>query len=312
MTWAADGWLYQLGVLDFAGGLVVHTNSACGALALTAIIGPCLKRNPADHDEDVVYRNFAFLWLGWFCFNAGSALAANESAGLAAVTTISASCAGAMAWAAAKRFGRGKRARLIDVMSGAIAGLVAITPAAGFVSPFGSSMLIGAAGALASCYALDWLKGVHPTIEQAYKNGHTHMLGLLDRFRCRIHDTGDVIMVHGLAGLSGTFLTGVFASSNFGDGSGLIDGNAYQIVVQLMGAGIAVSFSVAMSFAIAAGVNYYVPFRVSAEQETLGLDHDISEYGASTRARHASELVGIDSGSHVPARPVQLNAHEER
>ncbi len=245
------GWLGELGALDFAGGTVIHINSACAALAAALVLG---KRKGwgqealHPHNLPMTILGAGILWLGWFGFNAGSALAADGIAALALFTTqIAAGCA-LISWVVAEWFFQG-RPTTLGAASGAVAGLVAITPAAGFVGPL-SSMVIGlAAGVL--CYGAIFMKS-----------------------RLGYDDALDVVAVHGVGGLWGALATGLFASTawNPGGADGLFFGNPHQFLVQAIGAGAAIAYSLVLSFIILKIVDITVGVRVSPEEEVQGLD----------------------------------------
>lgn len=252
MVWGPGGYLGGDGVLDFAGGTVVHINAAVAGLVATLMVG---KRdgygveNMAPHNLALTMIGAAMLWVGWFGFNAGSALTSGGLAGQAMINTHVATSAAVIAWTFAEWLVRGKPS-LLGAASGAVAGLVAITPACGFVS-VGSALLIGlAAGPV--CF---W--GV---------------TGLKSRFG--YDDALDVWGVHGLGGILGAVLTGVFAVSAIGGAgkSGLIDGNPLQVWTQIEGILLTVVWSGIGSFVILKAIDLTVGLRVSREAEIEGLD----------------------------------------
>ena len=253
MVWGPGGYLGGEGVLDFAGGTVVHINAAVAGLVATLMVG---KReglgteNMAPHNLALTMMGAALLWIGWFGFNAGSALTAGGLAGYAMINTHVATAAAVVAWSLAEWVKRGKPS-LLGAASGAVAGLVAITPACGFVS-VGSALVIGlAAGVL--CY---W--GV---------TGLKAMFGYDDAL--------DVWGVHGVGGIVGAVLTGVFATSFIGgDGkSGLVDGNAMQVVTQIEGIVLTIVWSAVGSFVILKVIDIVVGLRVPQQVERDGLDY---------------------------------------
>ena len=194
MVWASDGWLYLRGALDFAGGTVVHISAGVAGLVGARWVGPRLgygREAMLPHSLPLNLIGAALLWIGWFGFNGGSALAANEQAVLACVNTLLAAACGVLAWALAERLLKG-RASLLGAASGAIAGLVGITPAAGLVAP-GAALIIGSLAAWAALYGVGGLK---------------RLLG--------IDDTFDVFGIHAVGGIVGALLTGIFYSADLG------------------------------------------------------------------------------------------------
>ncbi|MEW6218421.1 MAG: ammonium transporter [Thermodesulfobacteriota bacterium] len=245
------GWLAKLGALDFAGGTVIHINSAAAALVAALVIGRRRgygKEAFHPHNLPMTVLGAGILWFGWFGFNAGSALAANETATLAFFTTQVATACAALSWVVAEKLIQGKPTTL-GVASGAVAGLVAVTPAAGFVSPL-SAMAIGlAAGVL--CY-----------------------LAVLLKSRLGYDDALDVVAVHGVGGLWGALATGLFASAalNPAGADGLLLGNAKLFFAQAAGAGAAVAYSMTVTFIILKIVDAVVGLRLSPEDEQQGSD----------------------------------------
>lgn len=239
------GWLAKLGALDFAGGTVVHISSGFSALALAFVIG---KRrgfgeySMEPHNIPMTLLGAALLWFGWFGFNGGSALAANGLAANAFIVTNTAASAGAVTWLIAS-WARGKPGSL-GIVSGAIAGLVAITPAAGFVDPLSAIVIGGVAGIL--CY-----------------------YAMLFRINRGIDESLDAWAVHGIGGLWGAIATGIFASIG---ASGLLAGNVEQFVVQVIGAVSATGYAFIMTVAIAKLVDAVIGLRVSDQEEYVGLD----------------------------------------
>ncbi len=242
------GWLGSLGALDFAGGTVVHISSGFGALALALVIGKRVgfgEHGMEPHNLPMAMLGAALLWFGWFGFNAGSALAADGLAANAFVVTNTSAAAGALAWLFASWIS-GKPSAL-GMVSGAIAGLVAITPAAGFVDAM-SALVIGAvAGVL--CYR-----------------------ALLFRVGKGLDESLDAWAVHGVGGLWGALATGIFASEAIGGYSGLLQGNVDQFVAQAIGAGAAVVYAFVMTFVLAKVVDATMGLRVTEEEEYVGLD----------------------------------------
>ncbi len=245
-----NGWLAQLGALDFAGGTVVHISSGFSALALAFLIGKRMGYGeyPMEpHNIPMTLLGTALLWFGWFGFNAGSALAANDIACNAFIVTNTAAAAGALAWMFAS-WVKGKPGSL-GIASGAVAGLVAITPAAGYVDPL-SSIVIGAvAGVL--CY-----------------------LAMLFRVKKGIDESLDAWAVHGIGGFWGAIATGIFASVN---AKGLLLGNVHQFIAQIIGAVSAIVYAFVVTLILAKIVDAVIGLRVSEEEEYVGLD--ISQHG---------------------------------
>jgi ammonium transporter, Amt family len=251
------GWLAGLGDLDFAGGTVVHISSGVAALTCALVLG---KRHGYG-TENMIPHNLPFtvigaglLWVGWFGFNAGSALAADGIAASAFVATQVAAAAGALAWLGVEWGYRGKPT-ILGVASGAVAGLVAITPAAGFVGPV-SAILIGLGGGIV-CY-----------------------LGVFLKNKMGYDDALDVLGIHGIGGTWGALATGLFAS--VGGGTGLFFGNPGQVAIQAIGVGATWVFAGAGTFVILKIVDGVVGLRVSKEEEVLGLDlneHSERAYG---------------------------------
>ncbi|MDT8357237.1 MAG: ammonium transporter [Methanomicrobiaceae archaeon] len=255
--WAwGGGWASAMGALDFAGGTVVHISSGFGALALALVIG---KRSGfgsysmEPHNIPLTLLGGALLWFGWFGFNAGSALGANGLAASVFVVTNTSAAAGALAWLAASWI-KG-RPSSVGLISGAIAGLVAITPAAGFVDVL-SSIVIGAVAGLI-CYA-----------------------ALLYRTRKGLDESLDAWAIHGMGGLWGAVATGIFATAAIGGVDGLIYGNFYQFGIQVLDAGVAMGYAFGMTVLLALLVDRTMGLRVSEEEEYVGLD--ISQHGESS------------------------------
>ena len=257
--WAwGGGWAGELGALDFAGGTVVHISSGFGALALALVIGKRIgfgDHNMEPHSIPMTMLGAALLWFGWFGFNAGSALAADGLAASAFVVTNVSASAGALAWLFAS-WVRGKPSAL-GMVSGAIAGLVAITPAAGFVDPL-SALVIGAvAGVL--CYR-----------------------ALLFRVGRGLDESLDAWAVHGVGGLWGAIATGIFAVEAVGGASGLLQGNVDQFIAQVIGAVAAVVYAFVVTYALARAVDATMGLRVTEDEEYVGLD--ISQHGEKAYA----------------------------
>src|SRR5512146_2258354 len=225
-VWSTDGWLYKLGALDFAGGTVVHISSGVSALVVALLIGRRTTNGEATtpHDVPMTVLGAGLLWFGWFGFNAGSALSAGGLAASAFIVTNTAAAAATITWVLASYLHKGK-ASVVGAACGAVAGLVAITPASGFVS-VGGALFIGlAAGGL--CYSATLL-----------------------RERIRVDDALDVFAVHGVGGMFGAVATGVLAVAAIGGTSGLIEGNPQQVVTQLVAVGATIVFAATATFVI--------------------------------------------------------------
>jgi Amt family ammonium transporter len=242
----SGGWLADMGALDFAGGTVIHINSGAAALVCAIMIGRRKgwgKESMHPHNLPMTVLGAGVLWFGWFGFNAGSALAAGPIAALALMTTQVATGAGALTWVFAEWKIQGKPTTL-GAASGALAGLVAITPATGFVTPVWAVVIGAAAGVI--CY-----------------------LGVLMKSKLGYDDALDVVAVHGLGGLWGALATGIFASVG---AQGLLYGNPKQLVVQAIGAGAAIAYSVVVTFIILKVIDVTVGLRVDSDGEQQGLD----------------------------------------
>ena len=261
-VWSPDGWLYSLGVLDFAGGTVVHLSSGVAALVAALMVGRRMGLvEPATepHDVPMTVLGAGLLWFGWFGFNAGSALGANGIAAVALVTTNTAAAMAALTWVTISWLHRGTPS-VVGAAVGAVAGLVAITPAAGYVSP-SAAVLIGF-GVGVVCYGASLL-----------------------RLRSRVDDALDVFAVHGVGGAFGAVATGVFATVtvNAAGRDGLLAGVPGQVAIQLVGVGVVAVYSAAMTAAILLAVNGIVRIRVPRDAEEAGLDlaqHGEIAYGA--------------------------------
>ncbi len=259
-VWGVDGWIHQMGALDFAGGTVVHISSGISALAAVMIIGRRrgYPREPMiPHNLTLTVTGAGLLWFGWFGFNAGSALAANGLAVSAFVATHLGASAAAVAWMATEWWKVGKPT-VLGVASGAVAGLVAITPASGYVGPL-SAIAIGAvAGAL--CFFAVRMK---------------HRLGYDDAL--------DVVGVHGVGGVWGALATGLFAdvAVNSAGANGLFFGNPHQLVIQAVAVAASLTFAFVGSLILLKLTDAIVGLRVDEESEVMGLDiteHDENAY----------------------------------
>ena len=250
MVWSGDGGLmWDWGVLDFAGGTVVHINAGVAGLVAALVLGK-RKGYPttpmAPHNLGYTLMGAAMLWIGWFGFNAGSAAAANGTAGMALLTTQIATAAAALGWMFAEWIAHGKPSAL-GIASGVVAGLVAITPAAGTAGPMGA-LIIGLVAGVLCFFAATSLKR---------KLGYD--------------DSLDAFGVHGIGGIIGALLTGVFAAPALG-GFGTVEDIAAQVAIQCKGVGFTVVYTAVVSFAILKALDLTMGLRVSEEDETVGLD----------------------------------------
>jgi len=249
------GFLGGAGVIDFAGGLVVHLNAGVAGLVAAYVVGTRRgygSENLAPFDLSLAVIGTGLLWVGWFGFNGGSALGANSRAAMAIVSTHLAASAGAFTWMALEWWTRGKPS-VLGMISGAIAGLGTITPASGFVLPM-QGVLIGVIAGAVCFWACTWLK-----------------------LKCGYDDSLDVFGVHGVGGLTGTILAGVFAVSTVGGVGGLFEGHAQQVLAQLYGVAVTIVWSGAVTYLILKLISAMVPLRVRQEDEIMGLD--ISQHG---------------------------------
>ncbi len=245
------GWLGDLGALDFAGGTVVHINAGVAGLVAAIVIGKRAgypERAMMPHNLVLTMIGASLLWVGWFGFNAGSELAADGTAGMALLVTQVATAMAVLAWSAAEYLVF-KKASLLGAASGAVAGLVAITPASGFVGPFGA-LVIGAAAGVACFAAVAFLKKA---------------LGY--------DDSLDAFGVHGIGGIVGALLTGVFVSASFG-GAGLADGMTIgsQLLVQAEAVLATIVYDAVATFIILKVIDTVIGLRVNEEEESMGLD----------------------------------------
>jgi Amt family ammonium transporter len=250
------GWLSGLGVLDFAGGIVVHTTAGISALVVAIMMGKRMgwpKTLMLPHSPALTLAGAGLLWVGWFGFNGGSALTATDDASAAIINTHIAASMAALVWILIEKFKVGK-STAVGVATGAIAGLATITPAAGFVGP-GASILIGAAAGLVCFFAVGLVK-----------NGF------------KIDDSLDVFAVHGVGGMLGSLLLALFIGTGFG-GTGYAEGMAFgsQFVAQLIGVGAVAIWSAVATAILGFGISFILPMRVSEDDERDGLD--ISNHG---------------------------------
>jgi Amt family ammonium transporter len=265
------GWLADMGALDFAGGTVVHVNAGVAALVAAIVVGP-RKGYPGSgmipHNVPFVLLGAGLLWFGWFGFNSGSALAASPVAGLAFTTTMLAPMATLMVWTLLDYMRTGKPTA-VGCATAIVVGLVAVTPAAGFVSPT-NSLILGGLAAIPSYFAIIW------------------------RSKTSLDDSLDVVAAHGLGGTVGALLTGVFAQKSFnGIADGLLYGNPGQLATQAIAVGAAILYSGVMTFVLLKVVGLIVPLRADKEDEAIGLDlgnHNEAAYahGGDMTEAHSS------------------------
>jgi Amt family ammonium transporter len=247
MVWSGDGgYLWDMGVLDFAGGTVVHINAGVAGLITALMLGPRIgygKEPMAPHNLTLTVIGAAMLWVGWFGFNAGSAVAADGRAGMAMAVTQIATGAAALGWMFAEWFGKGKPS-VLGIASGAVAGLVAITPASGFVGPIGA-LVIGIAAGVICFWSATSLK---------------RMLGY--------DDSLDAFGVHAIGGIVGALLTGIFAVESIGGTAGSMG----QLIIQAKGVAITIAYTAVMTYIILKVLDMVMGLRVTEEQEREGLD----------------------------------------
>ena len=278
-TWHPEGFLFKMGVLDFAGGTVVHISAGCAALAGALVLK---RRKSHIENREIPPSNIPYvligtglLWFGWFGFNAGSAGAANALSVSAFATTNTAAAAGGLAWMFFDVL-KGKKPSVLGFCIGAVVGLVAITPAAGFVA-IPQSIFIGSVAALISNVAV------------YYKSK-----SILD-------DTLDVFPCHGIGGMVGMLMTGIFATKNINSGgnNGLFYGNPAFFLTQLKALGIVVAYSFTVSYGIFKFINLVLPMRVSAAEEELGLDasqHNEKYLQGTLLVKNNGSLTAVEKG----------------
>ena len=273
-VWGNGGFLAKLGALDFAGGTVVHINAAAAALVCAIVVGSrkdYARQAMLPQNVPFTLLGAGLLWLGWFGFNAGSALGANRSAALAFANTMLAPMATLVVWTMLDLM-RTKKATAIGAATGIVVGLVAITPAAGFVSPM-SAIILGAIAAFPSYFAL------------------------LYRARTRLDDSLDVVAAHGVGGVVGALLTGVFASKVWsgGAGSGVIDGNVRQLGIQAIAVLVTIVYSSIATLIIVKIVGALSALRATPRDEGLGLD--FSQHGEEAYSRGEGAILLLDRRS---------------
>lgn len=249
------GWLADMGALDFAGGTVVHVNAGVAALVAAVVVGKRQEYPSASllpHNVPFALLGAALLWFGWFGFNAGSALAADGIASLALVTTMLAPAATLVVWSFLDMARSGKPTG-VGCATAIVVGLVAVTPAAGFISPM-SAILLGGIAAVPSYFVLVW------------------------RGKSSLDDSLDVVAAHGIGGATGAILTGVFAQQSLnGMADGLLFGNPGQVVTQLIAVGGVIVYCGVATFILLKVIGFVIPLRASASDESAGLD--ITQHG---------------------------------
>ncbi|MGB1908114.1 MAG: ammonium transporter, partial [Spongiibacter sp.] len=248
------GWLAQMGLLDFAGGTVVHITAGVAALVAAMVLGPRQgfgQMALPPHNLTMTFTGAGMLWVGWFGFNAGSALAANGNAGMAMLVTHLSAATGCLTWSLIewKRFGKPSA---LGAVTGMVAGLGTITPASGYVGPAGA-VVIGLMAGIVCFYCTLGIKQV-----------------------LKIDDSLDVFPVHGVGGILGTLCAGIFASSELGmfSGLGLADGVTIgeQVKVQLIGIAATFTYTAVVSYILFKVIDVIVGLRVTADEEAEGLD----------------------------------------
>ena len=247
-VWAPEGWLFKDGALDFAGGTVVHINAGMAAVAAALLVGKRRDPGAEPHNVPYVILGAALLWFGWFGFNAGSGLAADGVAVNAFLVTNTAAAAAALTWGVISQIQTG-RMSAVGVASGAVAGLVAITPASGFVGVYGALAIGAGAGLL--CYIAVYL-----------------------RTKVQLDDALEVFAIHGVGGIWGAIATGIFAVAAIGGAAGAIDGNAGQLVTQVIAVVATMAYSFVLTLVILKMLDLIpgLGIRVSNDDEDIGLD----------------------------------------
>ena len=247
-VWAPEGWLFKDGALDFAGGTVVHINAGMAAVAAALLVGKRRDPGAEPHNVPYVILGAALLWFGWFGFNAGSGLAANGQDVNAFLVTNTAAAAAALTWGVISQIQTG-RMSAVGVASGAVAGLVAITPASGFVGVYGALAIGAGAGLL--CYIAVYL-----------------------RTRVQVDDALEVFAIHGVGGIWGAIATGIFAVAAIGGTAGLIEGNAGQLVTQVIAIVATMVYSFVVTLVILKVLDLIpgLGIRVPNDAEDIGLD----------------------------------------
>jgi Amt family ammonium transporter len=281
-VWNPGGWLFKMSALDFAGGTVVHATAGVSALVCALVIGardgyPTKKALP--HNLTMTMTGAGILWFGWFGFNAGSALTSGQLAGVAFMATHLGAAGGAIGWVVAEAMHRGK-ATALGCASGLVAGLVAITPAAGFVTPWASIVIGLLAGVV--CYG-----------------------GVLLKEKFHYDDSLDAFGVHGIGGIFGAVITGVFATKAVNDAGqdGLLYGNPGQLKVQLIAVGASALYAAVLSYVILKVIDVTIGLRVDRNDEIEGLDATIhGEEGYAMASTALGESYGgVGAEEEAPA-----------
>jgi len=262
-VWAEGGWLFERGLLDFAGGTVVHITAGIASLVCALVIGPRSgfgKTPMPPHNMTMTVTGAGMLWVGWFGFNGGSALASDGNASMAMLVTHISAAAGSLSWILMEKIKYGK-ASVLGVVTGMVAGLGTITPASGFVGP-GGALIIGLTAGMVCFFATGLVKNYF-----------------------RIDDSLDVFPVHGVGGILGTFLAGIFASAGLGilSGQGYAEGvtMSSQLMVQVTGIVATIVYTAVLTWIVLKIVNAITGMRVTEEDESVGLDivlHDERGY----------------------------------
>lgn len=282
------GFLATAGALDFAGGAVVHVNAASAALVAAIVVGPRKdygRQAILPHNVPFTLLGAGLLWFGWFGFNAGSALGATPIAGLAFVNTLLAPAATLTVWTALDLM-RGGRATAIGAATAIVVGLVAVTPAAGYIGP-ASALALGAIGAVPSYFAL------------------------ILRARTKLDDSLDVVAAHGVGGTTGAILTGVFADSVWSGGpSGMLSGNGAQVLTQLYSVGAVLAYSGIATFVILKAIALVMPLRSAGRVEGVGLD--VTDHGEEAYTAGDGAILippsGLAAMGAVEATPIREGA----
>lgn len=282
------GFLATAGALDFAGGAVVHVNAASAALVAAIVVGPRKdygRQAILPHNVPFTLLGAGLLWFGWFGFNAGSALGATPIAGLAFVNTLLAPAATLTVWTALDLM-RGGRATAIGAATAIVVGLVAVTPAAGYIGP-ASALALGAIGAVPSYFAL------------------------ILRARTKLDDSLDVVAAHGVGGATGAILTGVFADSVWSGGpSGMLSGNGAQVLTQLYSVGAVLAYSGIATFVILKAIALVMPLRSAGRVEGVGLD--VTDHGEEAYTAGDGAILippsGLAAMGAVEATPIREGA----
>jgi Amt family ammonium transporter len=275
------GWLSRLGALDYAGGTVVHVNAAAAALVAVLALGPRRdygRQALLPHNVPFVLLGAALLWFGWFGFNAGSALGANGAAALAFVNTLLAPAATLVVWMAIDQVRTGK-ITAVGAATAIVVGLVAVTPAAGFIGPM-SALALGAVAALPS------------------------YVGILRRSRTRLDDSLDVFAAHGLGGMTGALLTGVLAAAAWGGASGLVDGNAKQVGVQAIAVLATLVYSAGASYALLRLVGWAAALGAEPKLQSRGLDIEL--HGEEAYSSGEGAILVLPEARPEAAEPAPL------